>query len=201
MKKVSDIVAEIAAASREQSSGIEQVNRAVMQMDEMTQQNAALVEEATRRFAVHGGPGSRPQQDDEPLSHRRRPRRRPGWPRRPARQRAAAATAIAARKVERRSASRPWSKAPAAAAARRWNASADAGAHKKRGGSRLERFGLAGILGNVQMRNRQRAGTRARLRGSSVKVLADRNLFFKQALTVALLLVPLRFHDDLLRQG
>src|SRR3569833_82602 len=39
VKKVSDIVAEIAAASREQSSGIEQVNRAVMQMDELTQQN------------------------------------------------------------------------------------------------------------------------------------------------------------------
>jgi methyl-accepting chemotaxis protein len=47
VKKVSDIVAEIAAASREQSSGIEQVNKAVMQMDEMTQQNAALVEQAT----------------------------------------------------------------------------------------------------------------------------------------------------------
>jgi methyl-accepting chemotaxis protein len=47
VKKVSDIVAEISAASREQSSGIEQVNKAVMQMDEMTQQNAALVEEAT----------------------------------------------------------------------------------------------------------------------------------------------------------
>jgi methyl-accepting chemotaxis protein len=47
VKKVSDIVAEIAAASREQSAGIEQVNKAIMQMDEMTQQNAALVEEAT----------------------------------------------------------------------------------------------------------------------------------------------------------
>ena len=47
VKKVTDIVAEIAAASREQSAGIEQVNRAVMQMDELTQQNAALVEEAT----------------------------------------------------------------------------------------------------------------------------------------------------------
>jgi methyl-accepting chemotaxis protein len=47
VKKVSDIVAEIAAASREQSAGIEQVNTAVMQMDEMTQQNAALVEQAT----------------------------------------------------------------------------------------------------------------------------------------------------------
>jgi methyl-accepting chemotaxis protein len=46
VKKVTDIVAEIAAASREQSSGIEQVNKAVMQMDETTQQNAALVEEA-----------------------------------------------------------------------------------------------------------------------------------------------------------
>ena len=46
VKKVSDIIAEIAAAGQEQSSGIEQVNKAVMQMDEMTQQNAALVEEA-----------------------------------------------------------------------------------------------------------------------------------------------------------
>ena len=47
VKKVSDIVAEIAAASREQSTGIEQVNKAVLQMDELTQQNAALVEQAT----------------------------------------------------------------------------------------------------------------------------------------------------------
>jgi methyl-accepting chemotaxis protein len=47
VKKVSDIVSEIAAASREQSSGIDLVNSAVMQMDEMTQQNAALVEQAT----------------------------------------------------------------------------------------------------------------------------------------------------------
>jgi len=46
VKKVSDIIAEIAAASQEQSAGIEQVNKAVMQMDEVTQQNAALVEEA-----------------------------------------------------------------------------------------------------------------------------------------------------------
>jgi len=42
-----EIVAEIAAASEEQSSGIEQVNKAVMQLDELTQQNAAMVEEAT----------------------------------------------------------------------------------------------------------------------------------------------------------
>lgn len=47
VKKVSDIIAEIAAAGIEQSAGIEEVNRAIAQMDEMTQQNAALVEEAT----------------------------------------------------------------------------------------------------------------------------------------------------------
>jgi len=46
VKKVTDIIAEIAASSQEQANGIEQVNSAVMQMDEMTQQNAALVEEA-----------------------------------------------------------------------------------------------------------------------------------------------------------
>jgi methyl-accepting chemotaxis protein len=45
-KKVADIVDEIAAASQEQSAGIEQVNRAVTHMDEVTQHNAALVEEA-----------------------------------------------------------------------------------------------------------------------------------------------------------
>jgi methyl-accepting chemotaxis protein len=47
VKKVGDIVAEIAAASVEQSQGIEQVNQAVAQMDEITQQNAALAEEAS----------------------------------------------------------------------------------------------------------------------------------------------------------
>ncbi len=46
VQRVTDIVGEIAEASREQSSGIEQVNRAITQMDEVTQQNAALVEEA-----------------------------------------------------------------------------------------------------------------------------------------------------------
>ncbi len=46
VKKVSDIIAEIAAASTEQSAGIDEINRAVSQMDEMTQQNASLVEEA-----------------------------------------------------------------------------------------------------------------------------------------------------------
>jgi methyl-accepting chemotaxis protein len=46
VKRVTDIMSEIAAASIEQSSGIEQVNQAITQMDEVTQQNAALVEQA-----------------------------------------------------------------------------------------------------------------------------------------------------------
>lgn len=45
VKRVTDIIAEISAASQEQASGIDQVNKAIMQMDEGTQQNAALVEE------------------------------------------------------------------------------------------------------------------------------------------------------------
>ncbi len=46
VKRVTDIMGEISAASQEQSQGIEQVNQAITQMDEITQQNAALVEEA-----------------------------------------------------------------------------------------------------------------------------------------------------------
>lgn len=46
VRRVSEILGEISSASREQSDGIEQVNRAVGEMDQVTQQNAALVEEA-----------------------------------------------------------------------------------------------------------------------------------------------------------
>lgn len=46
VKRVNEIVAEIAAASHEQSIGIEQVNKAIMQLEQVTQQNAALVEQA-----------------------------------------------------------------------------------------------------------------------------------------------------------
>ena len=46
VKRVTDIIGEIAAASLEQSAGIEQVNEAIMKMDDVTQQNTALVEEA-----------------------------------------------------------------------------------------------------------------------------------------------------------
>ncbi|TCS37419.1 methyl-accepting chemotaxis protein [Paucimonas lemoignei] len=48
VKRVEDIMSEIAAASAEQSSGIEEINKAVMQIDGMTQQNANLVEQAAK---------------------------------------------------------------------------------------------------------------------------------------------------------
>jgi methyl-accepting chemotaxis protein len=46
VKQVTDIMGEIAMASEEQRLGIEQINQAIMQMDSVTQQNAALVEQA-----------------------------------------------------------------------------------------------------------------------------------------------------------
>jgi len=51
IKKVGDIIADIAAASAEQATGIEQVNRAVTSMDELTQQNATLAEETSAASA------------------------------------------------------------------------------------------------------------------------------------------------------
>ena len=51
VRRVTDIIGEIAAASREQTAGIEQINTAIMQMDSTTQQNAALVEEAAAAAA------------------------------------------------------------------------------------------------------------------------------------------------------
>lgn len=51
IKRVTDIVAEISAASAEQSSGVQQVGEAVSQMDQATQQNAALVEESAAASA------------------------------------------------------------------------------------------------------------------------------------------------------
>jgi methyl-accepting chemotaxis protein len=51
VKRVTDIMAEITVASREQTSGIEQINQAITQMDQVTQQNAALVEEAAAAAA------------------------------------------------------------------------------------------------------------------------------------------------------
>ena len=51
VKRVTDIMGEITCASQEQTSGIEQINQAVIQMDNVTQQNAALVEEAAAAAA------------------------------------------------------------------------------------------------------------------------------------------------------
>jgi methyl-accepting chemotaxis protein len=45
IKKVADVVSEIAAASAEQATGLDEVNKALLQMDEVTQQNSAMVEE------------------------------------------------------------------------------------------------------------------------------------------------------------
>jgi methyl-accepting chemotaxis protein len=50
-RRVTDIMAEINAASTEQSAGIDQVNQAIIQMDQVTQQNAALVEQAAAAAA------------------------------------------------------------------------------------------------------------------------------------------------------
>ena len=46
VRRVADIMGEITVASQDQTDGIEQINQAMMQMDQVTQQNAALVEEA-----------------------------------------------------------------------------------------------------------------------------------------------------------
>ena len=51
IQRVTHIIAEITSASHEQSAGIEQINQAIMQMDDTTQQNAALVEEAAAAAA------------------------------------------------------------------------------------------------------------------------------------------------------
>ncbi len=52
VRRVSDVIGEISAASAEQTAGIDQINQAIMQMDTVTQQNAALVEEAAAAAAA-----------------------------------------------------------------------------------------------------------------------------------------------------
>jgi methyl-accepting chemotaxis protein len=47
VKRVTDLIAEITAASREQATGVDEINKAVSQMDQVTTQNAALVDEAS----------------------------------------------------------------------------------------------------------------------------------------------------------
>ncbi|MCC6136223.1 MAG: cache domain-containing protein [Gammaproteobacteria bacterium] len=62
VKKVSDIVAEIASATREQASGIDQVNKAITQMDQVTQKNAGLVAQAAAASQAINTQTSRLQQ-------------------------------------------------------------------------------------------------------------------------------------------
>lgn len=54
VNRTSDIVAEIAIATREQATGIEQVNQAILHMDQATQQNATLVEETSAASKIMG---------------------------------------------------------------------------------------------------------------------------------------------------
>ncbi|MCB1773548.1 MAG: hypothetical protein KDI88_08015, partial [Gammaproteobacteria bacterium] len=55
VQKVGDVVSEIAAASAEQSAGIDQVNRAITHIDEMTQQNASLAEQTSAASGAMSG--------------------------------------------------------------------------------------------------------------------------------------------------
>jgi methyl-accepting chemotaxis protein len=84
VQRVTDIMAEISAASQEQSAGIEQVNQTVVQMDETTQQNAALVEEATAAARWKTRPCSWVKPWPASGWHRRarRPSRHARWPHR-----------------------------------------------------------------------------------------------------------------------
>jgi len=98
-------VAEIAAASREQSSGIEQVNKAVVQLDEMTQQNAALVEQAS---AASQSMADQARELNESMQR---------YHVNETQDDAAEAAPVAPAAVERRKASRPWTQPAAKAAA------------------------------------------------------------------------------------
>ena len=105
VKHVTDIMGEILAASQEQSSGIEQVNRAISQMDEVTQQNAALVEEAAAAAASLRDQASNlsavvsvfklqgHQAEFQSVNVQPRPKALPGNPAKPAAKRALAAPA------------------------------------------------------------------------------------------------------------
>ena len=110
IKTVSALVAEIAAASREQSQGIEQINRAVLQMDEFTQTNGSLVAQAasaSQTMAQRAGEMNammeRYQLNEamQPKLPTAAPPAASAAPRAPERK--------AARPIERRGGDRPWS--------------------------------------------------------------------------------------------
>jgi methyl-accepting chemotaxis protein len=131
VKKVTDVMAEIASSSREQASGIEQVNKAITMMDDVTQQNAALVEEASAAAQALTEQASSLTQ----LIARYRVGEGAAEPVRAVQRPAVPAPAPAAVQTERRSANRPLmgkkrpaaapapaapAHAPAAAAAEEW---------------------------------------------------------------------------------
>lgn len=92
VEKVSSIVAEIASASLEQSSGIDEINTAITQMDELTQQNAALVEQAAAASESLGEEATNMNQLMDFFT--------------------VGADSSSGSRVERRSTERPWSTAP-----------------------------------------------------------------------------------------
>jgi len=113
VKRVADVVAEMASASQEQAIGIEQVNKAVIQMEGTTQQNAALVEEAAAasesivdQAAQLAALVARWEVADANLGEMAKPAVRAAKP--------AAKASIPATPptVERRSAKRPWKETP-----------------------------------------------------------------------------------------
>jgi methyl-accepting chemotaxis protein len=101
VKRVSDIISEITAAGQEQTSGIEQINQAIIQMDSVTQQNSALVEEAAAAAAtlqeqsanlvqvvsvfkldqqVYSPPNAAVRSSSRPAARKATPTKKPGQP-------------------------------------------------------------------------------------------------------------------------
>ncbi len=80
--RVSAIVGEISVANHEQSEGIEQINAAIMQMDQTTQQNAALVEQAAAAAAAMHEQAERTGNAGQPVQAGATPaaRRQPALP-------------------------------------------------------------------------------------------------------------------------
>jgi methyl-accepting chemotaxis protein len=75
--KVVELMGEIAAASQEQSQGIDQVNKAMMEMNQVTQQNAANAEELAATMAMFKVNGNKGQGMLEGVTHTRRLKRLP----------------------------------------------------------------------------------------------------------------------------
>jgi methyl-accepting chemotaxis protein len=119
IKTVSGLVAEIAAASKEQSQGIEQINKAVLQMDEFTQTNGSLVAQAraaSQNMAQRAGEMNAMMERYQ-LNEALQPQLQAAatlaaGPARAAR--VAERQAAATRPPERRGAERPWTARPAA---------------------------------------------------------------------------------------